>query len=320
LRKGIVSAGLIAALWVWSLHTLGQVKDPEFIGSIRCRTCHRIFQKELIENFLKSPHAKAMADIRKTKEAIVSDLTTAPFPKEKIAYAFGSGIKEQAYLGQDLKLLPGRWLAAEKRWVPEKEADARKECLGCHTLGYDPSSGKWLEIGVGCESCHGPGSEHEKAVSSNLPVDAIRKAILSPKKIEPKRAGMICGQCHSSGKDKSGSYPFPVGFRAGDNLEDFFLDSKPKGPGRNQQFSDLIQSKHWEKDVICYKCHDPHGFTKQPHLLRKPVNDLCMECHGSTVKDIKSHAPNAPEGATCATCHMPNGRHTFEKPGEEGGK
>src|SRR5262249_37572472 len=40
------------------------------------------------------------------------------------------------------------------------------ECLVCHTIGFDQKSG-WLDArkpsflgGVGCESCHGPGSLH----------------------------------------------------------------------------------------------------------------------------------------------------------------
>lgn len=313
LRKVSIITGLMAILLIWGLYVSSQDKGPELIGSRRCRTCHRISHKDLVDNFMKSPHALAMADFQKTKEAAIADLSTAPFPKEMIIYVFGSGVKEQAYLDQNLHVLPGKWIVAEKRWAQEKKVDARKECLGCHTVGYDPSSGKWKEMGVGCEACHGPGSEHEKAVLSNAPLDAIRKAMLNPEELKPQRAGMICGQCHSSGKDKSGTYPFPVGFKPGDNLEDFFVDSKPKEPGRNQQFSELIQSKHWEKEVICERCHDPHGFTKQPHLLRKPVNELCMECHKSTVKDIKEHAPDAPESYTCATCHMPNGRHTFER-------
>jgi len=33
----------------------------------------------------------------------------------------------------------------------------RKSCFPCHTTGYDPSSGKYVERGVTCEACHGPG-------------------------------------------------------------------------------------------------------------------------------------------------------------------
>lgn len=47
-----------------------------------------------------------------------------------------------------------------------KRADADPSCIGCHTVGFGMPSGYRREyagkklVGVGCESCHGPGSEH----------------------------------------------------------------------------------------------------------------------------------------------------------------
>ncbi len=48
----------------------------------------------------------------------------------------------------------------------EHKADADPNCIPCHTVGFDTPSGYRREFGadklvdVGCESCHGPGSEH----------------------------------------------------------------------------------------------------------------------------------------------------------------
>jgi nitrate/TMAO reductase-like tetraheme cytochrome c subunit len=66
--------------------------------------------------------------------------------------------------------------AAEKwRGTPHAQAfvsltvhksDADPTCIGCHTVGFGTASGYRREYdgkkltGVGCESCHGPGSEH----------------------------------------------------------------------------------------------------------------------------------------------------------------
>jgi hypothetical protein len=47
-----------------------------------------------------------------------------------------------------------------------KRADADPSCIGCHTIGFGMPTGYRREFagkklaGVGCESCHGPGSEH----------------------------------------------------------------------------------------------------------------------------------------------------------------
>jgi hypothetical protein len=46
------------------------------------------------------------------------------------------------------------------------KADADPNCIGCHTVGFGTPSGYRREFGatklvdVGCESCHGPGSQH----------------------------------------------------------------------------------------------------------------------------------------------------------------
>jgi len=47
-----------------------------------------------------------------------------------------------------------------------KRADADPSCIGCHTVGFGTPTGYRREyagsklVGVGCETCHGPGSEH----------------------------------------------------------------------------------------------------------------------------------------------------------------
>jgi hypothetical protein len=50
--------------------------------------------------------------------------------------------------------------------------------------------GKPNEINMGCETCHGPGSAHEKSKESF-------SSIVSPNKLAAERASMICVQCHS---------------------------------------------------------------------------------------------------------------------------
>jgi predicted CXXCH cytochrome family protein len=129
---------------------------------------------------------------------------------------------------------------------------------------------------------------------------------------------MVCGQCHSRGRAKGGATAFCVGFQPGGDLEAAFDDAKPQAAGRNQQYSDLRQSpKHWDAGVVCEKCHDPHGDTDQPYQLRLSIDDTCLQCHKDKVKSLEEHVKDkgktAPAGATCATCHMPGGRHLFDK-------
>ncbi|MFO8027859.1 MAG: cytochrome c family protein, partial [Opitutales bacterium] len=56
------------------------------------------------------------------------------------------------------------------------KADADPNCIGCHSVGFGTVSGYRREfkheklIDVGCESCHGPGSQHVAERSSGGPI------------------------------------------------------------------------------------------------------------------------------------------------------
>jgi len=45
--------------------------------------------------------------------------------------------------------------------------------------------------------------------------------------------------------------------------------------------------------------------------LRQAVPDLCLQCHGEAHK-CTVPADQVKAGDTCATCHMPHGRHVFK--------
>lgn len=98
-------------------------EDFEFEGRKKCGGCH----KSQLESWKQTAHAKAFDSLK-------------------------SGAKEEAKKKAGLD--------------PEKDFTEDKNCVGCHVTGYgheggydidDP--GKYL-IGVGCESCHGPGYEY----------------------------------------------------------------------------------------------------------------------------------------------------------------
>jgi predicted CXXCH cytochrome family protein len=187
-------------------------------------------------------------------------------------------------------------------WDPELVKDAIANCMACHATGYNVNTERWSEFGVTCEACHGPGSLHV--------VSGDKSKIFNLKNLPFDRQSMVCGQCHSSGKDLTGGHPFPTEFHPGDDLNKvFIIDNSRQG----SEYSDLINSKHLKNDVICTVCHNPHGPVEGTlHQLRKPVNELCMECHND--KTLSEHAPDAAAGTTCATCHMPGGSHQFTIP------
>lgn len=76
-----------------------------------------------------------------------------------------------------------------------KDSDADPGCIKCHTVGFgEPggylrSMGSGLFTGVGCESCHGPGSEHVAARAAASPGEAVLQ------QMRPVGQGQ-CLQCH----------------------------------------------------------------------------------------------------------------------------
>ena len=181
------------------------------------------------------------------------------------------------------------------------------EVLYRHTTGFNATANSWAEKNISCEACHGPGSEHIMAKKEERAAK-----ILNPEKLTPRQQISLCGRCH--GQYSIGDKRYAESYQLGQDLleiEGFKLD-EVKDDCSMQQLNEFMQSDHYEKGVTCSTCHSAHAEKAQPHNLRKPVNEQCMDCH----KDITlaQHAPDAAKDATCATCHMPGGRHTFVAP------
>ena len=307
MRKYIVITGALAIIALLTGLATGDVHTATYKGSTLCKMCHKAMpiSKDIVAAYETTAHPKALQK-PDAEGAIVADFANNPaFTKDKVAYVLGKGVSQQAYMDANYQVLPALWDVKSKSWKPQTAADGTTQCVGCHVTNYDPTAKFYTEMGVGCEACHGPGSEH---------ASGDKKAIVNPKNLDFAKQNMVCGKCHSAGKDISGKYAFPVNFRPGDDLTKYFVDAKPTAPGRNQQYSEWITSKHATLNIGCTNCHDPHGVASiGPDQLRKPINDLCLGCHATTIKSLAEHAPSAGPDATCATCHMPNGVHTFAK-------
>lgn len=80
--------------------------------------------------------------------------------------------------------------------------------------------------------------------------------------------------------------------------------------------------------ITCVNCHEPHGDSDQPTMLRSEAYPMCAECHANPPQGDSIHYParemfegiqmvadinaspsahfTAEDGPRCATCHMPN--------------
>ncbi|MGB2662402.1 MAG: cytochrome c3 family protein, partial [Candidatus Acidiferrum sp.] len=196
-------------------------------------------------------------------------------------------------------------------------------CDGCHSVGYDIHTKQVVEWNVGCERCHGPGSEHAAHPG--------RANIFNPAHAEYVAANDTCIQCHSQGQPLSNPiegkyYDWPVGYYVGLNLQDFWkLEGHTLGELANfyyfpdgtahknrMQGNDFVQSVMYRRGVTCFDCHDVHG-TGNYAQLRKPPDQLCLDCHGpsssngprnATIEE-HTHHKDGSSGSQCVACHMP---------------
>ncbi len=178
------------------------------------------------------------------------------------------------------------------------------------------------EWNVGCEKCHGPGSEHV--------VHPTRRNILNPAHMDYVQASDTCIQCHSQGRPLTSPiegkyYDWPVGYRVGSKLQDYWqLEESnlgqltfthfPDGTAHKNrmQGNDFVQSVMYRRGVTCFSCHDVHG-TDNYAQLRKPADQLCLDCHGpmslngprtATIEEHTHHKAGS-AGSSCIACHMP---------------
>jgi tetratricopeptide (TPR) repeat protein len=252
--------------------------------------------------------------------------------------------------GGRLQCLPIAWDVREKKWYrlpPEGPLDAddwlywtnaaqnwNGMCAECHSTNlkknYDPQSDTynttWSDIDVGCEACHGPGSNHvDWATMPEMarPVVENFELVQKTSNTSARDSVELCAPCHAR-RAALGDYV---------HAETDLLDSLlPSLLTEELYFSDgqileevyvygsFTQSKMYRHGVRCSDCHDVHSI--------KPVkedNALCLQCHRASQYDSKEHhshkqkdEPGEPirsatgemlfdvgTGAQCVQCHMP---------------
>jgi predicted CXXCH cytochrome family protein len=338
-------------LYVRSLRPLTQPEQAQekeasatahFVGSQACEKCHA----DVYEHWQKTPMANVVRDPRQHPDAIIPDLATNnvyKFSKDQVAFVYGSVWKQRYFtkIGDDYFPLPVQWEVVNKKWskyqVPPTGGDwwaafypgdnmhrpTGPLCDGCHSVGYDIHTKQVAEWNVGCERCHGPGSEHV--------AHPTRGNILDPSHMDYVAASDTCIQCHSQGQPLSNPiegkyYDWPVGYHVGLRLADYWkLEDHTLGAPQNflyfpdgtahknrMQGNDFVQSVMYRRGVTCFDCHDVHG-TGNYAQLRKPANQLCLDCHGpssangprtATIEE-HTHHKDGSAGSQCVACHMP---------------
>jgi predicted CXXCH cytochrome family protein len=295
--------------------------------------------------------ANVVTDPKIHPEVILPDMSKpdplVTFKKEDIAFVYGTKWKQRYFqkVGDDYFPLGAQWDVTNKVWRAYNVANgtdwwtkhypqansARPTgplCDGCHSVNYNVQTKTVTEWNVGCEKCHGPGSEHVARPS--------QANIVNPTRLDSIQANNVCIQCHSQGQPLSGPiagkyYDWPVGFHVGLNLKDFWKMEEFKlgettfthfadgtAHKNRMQGNDFASSLMYTRGVTCFSCHDVHGTANNADLI-KPANVLCLECHGpkspngphtASIEEHTHHKAGS-AGDQCVGCHMPKIEQTI---------
>jgi len=274
--------------------------------------------------------ANVLVDPKVRPEAVLPDFSKSDpaltFNLGDVAFVYGSKFKQRYFrkVGDDYYPLPATWDVVNRKWRPYTHIrkPTSQECDGCHSVNFDIQTKTVTEWNVGCERCHGPGSEHISRPG--------RANIVNPVRLDYVRANDVCIQCHSTGESSRNpiegrDFAWPVGFLPGMVLSEFWKldDRRAVGPdrsyypdgtgsGNRMQGNDFVTSTMYTHGVTCFSCHDVHG-TENNADLAKPASVLCLQCHSPTspngpkAVDIvrHTHHPAGSSGAECVGCHMP---------------
>lgn len=268
----------------------------------------------------------------------------------KVAYAFGVAPLQQYLLDTGagaLQPLGVAWDTEQQRWFhlyPGQGMDfkdplhwskpgqnANFMCVECHTTGFkrnfDPATATfnstWNSLGAGCQSCHGPASNHLKWAQAPNSAAQYTNAGLQVDLRAPGNTVEVetCARCHAR------RAPLGDGQLTGKPLMDAYLPSaltaelyEPDGKIKGEVFEhgSFVQSKMFAKGVRCSDCHNPHSTA-----LKAPGNGVCLQCHNPAGKaavarvdgaGLRAKNYDSPEhhhhvagaaGSQCVDCHMP---------------
>ena len=189
-------------------------------------------------------------------------------------------------------------------------------CLQCHAsrlqvlpaMQHQFADPPFLEGGVSCERCHGPGKTHIARMTAKP--RASSPGIVNPAKLESARRDNVCAQCHLTGAARiarASRISYEPGRLLSDGLAIFVWSGEgATHPTATSHYENLARSacKIASRDRLwCGTCHDPHD---QPAEAARAsfYRSRCMTCHVDSACRESPTVRNR-NGDDCAACHMP---------------
>ncbi|MBI4578992.1 MAG: tetratricopeptide repeat protein, partial [Planctomycetes bacterium] len=203
----------------------------------------------------------------------------------------------------------GHWTGRGMNW--------NSMCAPCHTTAFqknydalaDRYTSRYVEQGVGCESCHGPMRKHVEFQKSHPEGGYFGDPTI--RKLSADNYMAVCGACHSRHGDMTGK--FQPGEQFLDHFDPVLPDLSnifhPDGQVLDEDFeyNVFMLSYMHDSGVRCNNCHSPHT-----SKIRRPASELCLECHQASMGgripiDQAAHGfhPLDKAGSQCTDCHYP---------------
>ncbi len=202
-------------------------------------------------------------------------------------------------------------------------------CYGCHATGHTvevvgrsptglvlPGS-RWVEPGVGCEACHGPGGPH---------VDTARTRKPGPETVKMARGDGAtvdaCAACHGLRDILPSPFSATPAHRYGESVviaADPMLAMGSNAEFHDPFFADLRPSTYQQEAIgfsqsgcarkggmTCSACHDVHSGSPTAALLTEGGTAVCASCHAAVVARGTQHTIHkaGSPGGRCLDCHM----------------
>jgi hypothetical protein len=217
-------------------------------------------------------------------------------------------------------------------------------CLLCHNGQPNPVAKRdgmfkeppfrFGELGVSCETCHGPGALHVKEMQTKkgrvLRPNEVDTSIVNPAKLSPRLADDLCRECHQAG-DAEVIYPGKtvMDYRPGTPLtETMAIVKRPIKPEQREEADRLetnppvrgsLEQPLWWKNstlelsrcyqashgrLTCSTCHSIHH-APQPEYKETAYRAACLTCHKESSCTLKpDDSKRLAIKNDCIECHM----------------
>jgi hypothetical protein len=269
---------------------------------------------------------------------------------ETVSYIVGSGQHTNSHIMNTfgyLNQMPLTFYTQKGKWdLPpgfEKGGNTRfnrligLECMSCHNSYPEFIKGSenrydFVDNGIGCERCHGPGEMHVKEKQAGKIIDVVKGidySIVNPAKLPIDLQLDVCQRCHIQGnavlQEGKSFFDFKPGMRLSEVMDvympvyegpknEHIMASHVERMKLSKCFTETVKRAENKKNdlrpyknaMTCITCHDPHVSVKSTG--NAVFNTACSGCHSQGKDPLCSVEPRqmALKQNDCVSCHMPS--------------